>query len=173
MNDSPVIVGKITGVYGVKGWVKVFSYTQPRLNILTYDPWLLKQGGSWQPLNLLQGREQGKTIVAQIEGIDDRNQAEALTGVQVAIKPSQLVDLEDDGFYWRDLEGLKVVNEEGKLLGQVSHLIETGANDVMIVKILEGKNRRETMIPYIMQQVIKRVDLDNQVIEVDWDDEYL
>ncbi len=185
MKDSPVIIGEITGVFGVKGWVKVFSHTEPRLNIVKYNPWLIKQGKDWQSVKLLSGRKQGKTIVAQIEGITDCDQAQALKGVKIAIEPSQLKPLNKDEFYWRDLEGLTVINLAGETLGKVSHLIETGANDVMVVKsqsaklpkaaddAASGKKNKEMMIPYLPDNVIKNVDLNESIIEVDWDDEYL
>ena len=175
MKDSPVIIGEITGVFGVKGWVKVFSHTEPRLNIVKYNPWLIKQGSEWNSVKLINGRKQGKTIVAQLEHVNDRNDAHALIGTKIAIEPSQLKKLDENEFYWRDLEGLTVVNVQGEELGVVSHLVETGANDVIVVKCpkVPGEKVKEIMIPYIPEQVIVKVDLDANQIEVDWDDEYL
>lgn len=174
-NESPVIVGEITGVFGVKGWVKVFSHTEPRLNIVKYNPWLLKQGKDWQSQVISQGKAQGKTIVAQLEGVDSREKAHALIGTKIAILPNQLASLPENEYYWRELEGLSVVNLLGAEIGIVSHLIETGANDVMVVKLPKqaGQKAKEMMIPYIPDQVIKRIDLDEKVIEVEWDDDYL
>ncbi|WP_196137445.1 ribosome maturation factor RimM [Aliikangiella sp. G2MR2-5] len=175
MSDSPVIIGEITGVFGVKGWVKVFSHTEPRINIVKYNPWLIKQGKDWKVLKLISGRNQGKTIVAQIDGINDREQAHALIGCKIAINPDQLEKLGENEFYWRDLEGLDVVDLEGNELGRVSHLIETGANDVLVVKkkVEKGQKKQEMMIPYIPDDVIRKIDLDAGIITVDWDDEYL
>lgn len=177
MSEAPIIIGEITGASGVKGWVKVFSHTEPRLNIVKYNPWLIKTGTSWKTVNLLNGRAQGKTIVAQIEGVNERDQACAMIGTKVAIKPSQLKKLGSKDFYWRDLEGLDVIDIQGQLLGQVSHLIETGANDVMVVTLpaekAKGQKVKEMMIPYLMDSVIKKVDLEANLIEVDWNDEYL
>ncbi|MCW8877626.1 MAG: ribosome maturation factor RimM [Kangiellaceae bacterium] len=175
MSESPVIIGEITGVFGVKGWVKVFSHTEPRLNIVKYNPWLLKQGKEWKSVKLLNGRSQGKTIVAQLDGVDDREKANSMIGTKIAIEPSQLKTLGENDFYWRDLEGLEVINLQGDNIGKVSHLIETGANDVLVVKLpkVAGEKSKEMMIPYIPKQVIKKVDLDTNQIEVDWDDEYL
>lgn len=177
MNESPVIIGEITGVYGVKGWVKVFSHTEPRLNIVKYNPWLLSQGKEWKSVQLVNGRAQGKTIVAQIEGVNDREQAHAMIGTKIAIDPSQLKTLGAKDFYWRDLEGLNVIDTHGEMLGRVSHMIETGANDVMVVKLpkdkAQGQKIKEMMIPYLMDSVVKAVDLDANQITVDWDDDYL
>ncbi|TQV75512.1 ribosome maturation factor RimM [Aliikangiella marina] len=177
MKDSPVVIGEITGVYGVKGWVKVFSHTEPRINIVKYNPWFLKQGNEWKSVKLINGRSQGKTIVAQIDGVNDRNDAHAMIGTQIAIESSQLQKLGAKDFYWRDLEGLEVVDLNGDVLGRISHLIETGANDVMVVKLpaekAQGQKIKELMIPYLMDSVIKSVDLDANQMTVDWDDDYI
>jgi len=177
MSDSPVIIGEITGLSGVKGWVKVFSHTEPRLNIVKYDPWLISQKEDWKPVKVLNGRSQGKTIVVQIEGVTDRDQAQALIGYKVAIKTSQLKPLSANDYYWRDLEGLDVIDTKGQFLGKVSHLIETGANDVLVVTLppekVKDQKIKEMMIPYLMDKVVKRVDLETKQLEVDWDDEYI
>lgn len=177
MKDSPVIIGEITGVSGVKGWVKVFSHTEPRINVVKYNPWLLKQGDDWKSVKVLNGRSQGKTIVAQIEGVTDRDQAMSMIGTDIAIQASQLKALGNNDFYWRDLEGLEVLDLNGEIIGKVSHLIETGANDVMVVSLpaekAKGLKIKETMIPYLMDSVIKNIDLDANQIVVDWDDDYI
>ncbi len=176
MNDSPVIIGEITCIHGVQGWVKVFSHTEPRLNIVKYNPWYLKSQGEWKAVKILNGRTQGKTIVAQIDGVTSRESAHAMIGTEIAIQPSQLKRLAENEFYWRDLEGLEVIDLQGEILGKVSHLIETGANDVIVVKLaadkVVDKKNKEMMIPYIPDDVIKKVDLDAKTIEVDWDNEY-
>jgi len=182
--SSNVIVGEITGVSGVKGWVKVFSHTEPRINIVKYNPWLIashKEAASkeinWKAVKVLNGRSQGKTIVAQIEGVIDRDQAHSMIGTQIAIKSEQLKVLSNNDYYWRDLEGLDVINIKGERLGRVSHLIETGANDVLVVKLTpelaKEQKIKEMMIPYLMGDVVKKVDLEANQLEVDWDDEYI
>lgn len=177
MNDSPVVIGEITGVYGVKGWVKVFSHTEPRLNIVKYNPWLLSQGKEWKTTQLINGRAQGKTIVAQLEGVNDREQAHAMIGTKIAINAAQLKTLGAKDYYWRDLEGLEVIDTSGEVLGKISHMIETGANDVMVVKLpkhkAQGQKIKEMMIPYLMDSVVKAVDLEANQMIVDWDDDYL
>lgn len=177
MKDSPVIIGEITGVSGVKGWVKVFSHTEPRINIVKYNPWLLKQGNDWKSVKVVNGRSQGKTIVAQLEGVTDRDQAMSMIGTDIAIQASQLKSLGNKDFYWRDLEGLEVLDLQGQVLGKISHLIETGANDVMVVSLpaekAKGQKIKEMMIPYLMDSVVKNVDLEANQIIVDWDDSYI
>lgn len=162
-----IVLGQINGLHGVKGWVKVFSHTEPRENILTYKTWYLKRGDAWQPWEIVAGRRQGKTVVAQLQGIDDRDKAAALLGTEIAIKRDQLPPTEADEYYWTDLEGLTVRNLEGEELGTVSHLFATGANDVMVVQ-----GERERMIPFIQGDYIKSVDLETGIIEVDWDSEF-
>ena len=164
--DREILLGEISGVFGVRGWVKVYSHTQPRENILTYSPWRLRHRGETREVRLLASRRQGKTVVAQLEGVETREQAEALRGAEILVRRSQLPPLREGEYYWNDLIGLDVRDVEGRTLGGVVRLMETGANDVLI---LAGPEGREILIPWIRDQVIRRVDLDAGVIEVDWD----
>lgn len=164
--DTPIVVGRIAGLFGVRGWVKVFSHTQPLDNILRYSPWLVLRDGQWLPMKPLAGRIHGKGIVAHIEGCDDRDVAAALVGCDIAIVRSQLPRAEAGEIYWADLIGLKVVTLEGVELGVVDHLLETGANDVVVVR-----GERERLLPYV-EQVIREVDLDGGLLRVDWDPEF-
>lgn len=166
---EPLVVGKLNGAYGIKGWVKVYSYTSPKENILNYKPWYLKLDGQWQEIAVLNGREQGKTIVAQLEGCDDRNLAETYHGIEVAIAQSQLPKLGKGEFYWRDLIGLSVVNQAGEQLGQIKKLMETGANDVLVVKQPQGG---ELLIPYVPDYSVINVDLAAGEMLVDWESDY-
>jgi len=162
-----VVLGRINGLYGVQGWVKVFSHTEPRENILAYKTWYLKQGADWQPCKLLAGRRQGKTIVAHLQGVADRDQAAALIDTEIAVRRDQLPPPQAGEYYWTDLEGLGVRNLEGVDLGTVSHLFSTGANDVMVVK-----GERERMIPFVQGDYVQAVDLQAGEITVDWDSEF-
>lgn len=164
--DKRVVVGRIAGLFGVRGWVKVFSHTQPLDNILCYTPWLLLRNGQWTPVKPLAGRIHGKGIVAQLEGCDDRDAAAALVGCDIAIERSQMPPAEADEVYWADLIGLKVVTLDGVELGVVDHLLETGANDVVVVH-----GERERLLPYVAQ-VIREVDLDGGLLRVDWDPDF-
>ncbi|NVJ67393.1 MAG: ribosome maturation factor RimM [Gammaproteobacteria bacterium] len=167
---KPLVVGKVNGAYGIKGWVKVYSYTDPKENILSYNPWYMKVKGQWQPLEITNGREQGKTVVAHIKGCDDRNLAESYHGNELAIDESQLPQLEGDDYYWRDLVGLSVVNLQGEDFGQVKKLMETGANDVLVVKA-DGKE--EILIPFVLEHSVIKVDLAAKLITVDWQADYI
>ena len=171
MTTSPddadwVILGRIEGIFGVAGMVKVFSYTEYRPDILEFPTWWLGQPGNWRPYKVMEGREQAKTLVAQLEGVDDREQARALLGQSIAVPREQLPPLEADTYYWSELVGLQVLNPGGELLGILDHLFETGANDVMVVRAPAGG---EILIPYT---AVLAVDLAQQQIRVDWQADY-
>jgi len=167
--DENIIVGKISGVYGIKGWVKVYSYTDPREEISQYSPWYFKQNGIWKAVKIEACKPQAKTVIAKIDGCDDRDAAMLFSGTEVSIKPEQLSPLGEGKFYWRDLIGLRVRNQQDFDFGTVKSLMETGANDVLVVKSGEGK---ETLIPWTMDQAILQVNLEDGLILVDWDSDF-
>jgi len=165
-----IILGHLAGAYGVKGWVRVYSETSPIDNILRYSPWYLESrqdSGQWHSVKLIAGRRQGKGIVAQIQGCDDRDRAAEMRGIRIAVHAEQLPDLGSDEYYWRDLIGLEVVNQQGIRLGRVDSLMETGSNDVLVV---EGD--RERLIPYLPGSVVIEVDTDQKRLLVDWDEDF-
>ncbi len=168
-NAEFITLGKISGVFGVKGWVKVYSHTEPREGIVNYSPWYIKQRDDWTPIKLKNGKKQAKTVIAQLENINDRNQAETLIGLEIAVKPEQLPSLPEGEYYWADLENLQVNTIEGVEIGQVDYVFATGANDVLMVKKQDGT---ECLIPFIMDDVIKSVDLTTSLIIVDWDPDF-
>ncbi|WP_457674965.1 ribosome maturation factor RimM [Thiolapillus sp.] len=166
--DRLVTLGRISGLHGVQGWLKVYSDTRPRENILNYSPWYLRRGREWEEVSLQHGRRQGKLVLAKLEGCNDRETARELMGATIAVRRAQLQEgLAEDEFYWTDLEGLRVVTLEGVELGRVDHLMETGANDVLVVR-----GERERLLPWIWKQVIRDVDLEQGCITVDWDPEF-
>jgi 16S rRNA processing protein RimM len=164
---GPVIVGRVSGVYGVLGWLRIFSYTEPRENIVGYDPWLIRSDGQWRTVRVEDGRAQGKGVVVKLVGCDDRDAAVRLLGADIAISRDQLGELAPGEFFWADLEGLRVVTCAGVDLGVVDHLFATGANDVVVVR-----GDRERLIPFIQGAVIRRIDLQDGVMEVDWDPDF-
>jgi len=170
--NEKLIVGKISGVYGVKGWVKVHSDTDPREGIAEYNPWYIKQGrhgnGDWREIRVEACRRHAKTVIAKLAGVDDRDTAMQLGAALIAIRPDQLPALGVDEYYWRDLIGLRVVNSEGVELGTVRRLLETGANDVLVVSSGEP-GAREHLLPWTPGRAILEVDLDHGVMRVDWD----
>lgn len=171
-----IVVGKVTTAYGLKGWVKIHSFTEPDTNVLAYQPLYIGDGAQWRPALIEQGKAQGRGLVVKFEGCNDRNQAELLAGQQLAIGANQLPPLEEGEVYWRQLEGLLVysLTEAGEvLLGRVDGLIETGANDVIVVKpVNESIDQRERLVPFVRDDVIVAIDLDGGTLRVNWDPEF-
>ena len=161
-----VPLGFVSGVHGVKGWIKVHSWTSPREAILTYQPWRL--GKEQNPVEIKGGRQQGKSIVALLPDIEDCEQARALVGLEIGILRDQLPEPEGETFYWSDLEGLRVESTEGVDFGHIVKMMETGAHDVMVVK-----GDRERLIPFVPGQFVISVDLDAGRLVVDWEADYL
>lgn len=164
--NEPVILAKITGHYGVKGWLKIFSYTDPQTAILNYQKFLIYKHGYWENILISEAKKHGKKIIVKIEGIDDREIAEDFIGLKIGIFREKLPTLEGDQYYWADLEGLKVIDSAGKLLGKVSYILKTGANDVLVVQ--EENAEKEILIPFVFGNVILDVNLSESEIKVDW-----
>lgn len=163
-------LGRVTSVFGIKGAVKVYSYTQPVENIFKYPRWLLKLNGQYQSFELVSGRRQGKVLVAQLRECQTREAAQALAGAEILLAKDKLPALENDEYYWHQLEGLHVFTTEGHCLGQVDYLIETGANDVLVIKPTAASfDQRERLLPWLPDQVILEVDLLKNRLLVDWD----
>ena len=169
LKDDKVILGQINGIYGVQGWVKVFSHTAPRQNILNYSPWLVKVNQTWRSFELKDGRTQqgGKLVIAQLAGISDREMARTFIGCDIAILPEQLPET-DSGYYWMQLMGCQVLLTDGRLLGKVTELIETGAHDVLRVQKPDEPELGSILIPFVMDQFILNVDVKAKTIQVDW-----
>lgn len=163
--DKYIVVGKIGSSFGVNGWVKVHTYTEFDANILEYSPWYLNTPEQpEEPIIIEDGRTHGNGIIVKFSGIDTPEAVRLLTGKLIHIKRSQLPNLDAEEYYWSDLEGLTVINQDGTTLGKVSYLIETGANDVLVVK-----GQTEIAIPYLPGSVILRVDLEKREIHVNWE----
>ena len=167
MSGTPgrqVTLGRVSGLMGVKGWIKVHSYTEPREGIVGFARWILRDSGGERTVDVQAGRRQGRTVVAKLRGIDDREQARALIGAAIAVARADLPACAPGEYYWTDLEGLAVRTLADEALGQVQWLFTTGAHDVMVVA-----GERERMIPFVQDKVVREVDLERGVITVDWD----
>jgi 16S rRNA processing protein RimM len=158
-----VTLGKITGIWGVHGWVRIYSYTRKKQDIFSFNPWYLLRGDSYDQIHVLQGRTQGSRMVARLEGYTEREQARSLIDTTIAVPMDVLPELNHEEYYWIQLQGLRVVTVNDEDLGTVDFLMETGANDVMVVR-----GDRERLIPYI-PDVIRQVSLGEGLIRVDWD----
>ena len=172
-DDAHVVLGKLTSPHGIKGWLKVYSYTSPMDSILQYPEWWVRQGETLTKMAIVQGRRQGKGLVVQLKGIDDRTAAEALAQTDILMPKEALPTLASDEYYWHELEGLTVFTLSGERLGQVSYLFETGANDVMVVR---GDNdaidKRERLLPFLPDDVIVEISPENGRMVVNWDPEF-
>lgn len=169
VDPKPVTLGRISGLYGVRGWIRVFSYTEPRDALLNYKKWLVDLRGKWRPVGLAEGRQQGKSVVARLDGVDDRDAAAGYVGADIAVDRECLPQAAEGEYYWADLEGLKVRHCDGRVLGYVDRLLATGAHDVMVVRSNGFEENREVLIPFVLEKVILGVDLGGKVIDVDWE----
>ena len=164
-NDGQlVIIGQISGIHGIRGGLKLFSYTDPRDRIFSYTPWWLKLDTGWSEYKPVQGRPAGKALTVFLEGIDDRDAARLLLGSEIAVAREKFPALSKGEYYWCDLVNLEVLDTRGVKLGILKELQETGANDVMVV---EGNG--QLLIPWVIDEIVKQVDLQSGMIIVDWD----
>lgn len=167
MSGQPVVIGTILGPFGVRGWIKVQSHTDPPENILRYSPWFIAEQSGVGERRVLDGRRHGNVVVARVEGVTDRDQAALLQRAEISVPRYRFPPLKRGQYYWADLIGLEVRTTEGMVLGSVANMMETGANDVM-----EVRGERERLIPFVIGQCVKEVRLDDGVIIVDWDPEF-
>ena len=163
-----VVMGRVLGPRGIKGWVKIKTFTEFPDSLADFDTWWLRpagqsgRGGEWHPRTVEASELVHLGFSAKLHGCEDRNAAELLHGMEVAL-PRSALPMEDGAIYWVDLIGLDVMNESGELLGTVDGLMETGANDVLVVK----QDGKEQLIPYT-ERVVLSVDLAAKRIVVDW-----
>jgi len=162
-----IVAGEIASAFGVRGWLKVRSYTDPPDNILGYSPWLLGDGSAQKEYKVVCGRRHGNSVVARLEGVDAREQALQLSGLSISVDRDRFEPAKPGEYYWADLIGLEVRTTSGVGLGAVTGLMETGANDVLVVR-----RERERLIPFVVGEFIKDVDLDAGVLIVDWDPDF-
>ena len=153
--EDLIVIGKIVSVHGVRGDVKIYSFTDPIDNLLEYRRWTLRRGDEVKQVELVKGRLQGKILVATLKGLTDREEARTYADFEICIPRSELPQLTGDDYYWYQLQGLTIINQVEQVLGRVDHLLETGANDVMVVKPFDGSlDDRERLLPYTDQCVL-------------------
>ena len=164
-SGNKILVGKISNPHGIKGWVKVISFTDPIENILSYKKWTISDNETEKTYCLEDSRIQGNKIVIKLEGVNNRDDADLLKNLQIEINRSDLPELEENSYYWEDLVDFNVIDIKGNPVGKVDSLFRTGSNDVLVI-INETKQR--LLVPFIMEEVIKYVDLDKELISIDW-----
>ena len=162
-----VVLGRVSGLFGLQGWVRVFSHTEPREGIARYHPVFLRRQGEWQPFEIEAGRAHGAGVVLKFVGHDDRDRAATLIQSDIAVRRTQLPPPGPGEYYWSDLEGLRVITLEGAELGAVDHLFATGANDVLVIK-----GERERLLPFVKGQVVVEINLEQRLLRVDWDPDF-
>jgi len=169
--DNAVVMGKLGSSYGIRGWLRVFSSTEHAESIFDYQPWFIKQGGQWRQIDVESWKRHNQELVIKVKGIDDRDVANTLTNCEIVVDGSKLPILGEDDYYWKDLMGCRVVTVQNYDLGTVTELMETGSNDVLVVRanLKDAFGAKERLVPFIEEQVIKKVDLAARIIEVDWD----
>jgi 16S rRNA processing protein RimM len=161
MPNDFVVIGQLGAAHGVRGWNKVNSFTQPKENIFQYTPWYLETKQGYEKASFTPNAD---GYLVKLADCDDRDIAQTHTGRHIAITRDMLPEAEDGEYYWSDLVGLTVITEKGETLGTVDHLIETGANDVMIVH-----GEEQHLIPFMMNEVVVSVDLNAKQIVVSWE----
>jgi len=172
MAQRRIVLGHVSGLFGVKGWIKVYSHTRPPENLLAFSEWSIGRQDSWRPFRVLDTRVQGKSLIARLADengtpLPDRDAAIPLLDLDIAIARDAMPDPESGEYYWFDLVGLGVINREGVALGEVKAMMETGANDVLVVQ-----GERERLIPFVVDTFVDDVDLESRQIRVDWDPEF-
>jgi 16S rRNA processing protein RimM len=162
-NDERIVtLGKIAGTFGVQGWVKVQSFTDPPENIFEYDTWRLHRAGAWVPVEIEDGRVTGKGVLAKLAGVDTPEDARLYVGIEIGVARGEMPQLAPGEFYWSDLEGLEARSANGEVLGRVDHFRATPGGDLVVVR-----GEREHWIPFVKDRIVK-VDLEAGYIVFDW-----
>ncbi|AWK14797.1 ribosome maturation factor RimM [Candidatus Fukatsuia symbiotica] len=171
VSTQPIVLGKVGSAYGIHGWLRVFSFTENANNIFDYQPWFVQQASQWRHLELESWKYHNRDLIIKAKGVDDREAASQLTNLEIIVDAPQLPPLSDGEYYWKDLIGCQVVTTSGYQLGKIVDMMETGSNDVMVVKanLKDAFGIKERLIPYLDEQVIKQVDIAAQRVEVDWE----
>lgn len=169
-----VVLGKFGAVYGINGWLKVNSYTDVPEGIFDYTPWQIQVQGNWRQMQISGKKRHGNGLIVKLADVADRDQAQLYVNADIAVERSALPQLAEGDFYWRDLMGMAVVNEAGYHLGEVVDMMETGSNDVLVVKANKSDafGKTERLLPFLTDSVIKEVNNAERRILVDWDPDF-
>jgi len=165
--DNPLAVGQLGSAHGIQGWIKIHSYTEPADNLFHYAPWFCQWQQHWYMLSCDNWRRQGKSYVGHLISCDDRNLAALYTNLDLYIPRTLLPEPDSNEYYWHDLQGLQVINQNGIKLGVIDHLFNSGASDIMVII-----GDKERLLPYVLEDIVVKVDLTNRCIHVIWDPEF-
>ncbi len=170
-----VVLGRLAAPFGVQGWFRLHAFGDDPLSWRVIERWRVSPDADapaerWTTLRLAGFKLQNTGPVVKFEGCDDRSAAEKLVGLYVAVPRHEMPDTDKDEYYWGDLIGLTVVNTSGECLGRIDRLLETGADDVLVVTDISGGTDKpvERLIPFV-SAVVKDVDRENAVVRVEWD----
>ncbi|PPI88474.1 ribosome maturation factor RimM [Candidatus Pantoea edessiphila] len=175
---EPIIIGKIGSVYGVLGWIKIYSFTERLENIFFYKPWFINHIGKWRKLEVINWKYNNKQIITKFKNINNRNIAYELTNQEIIVNSTQLPSLKDGEYYLKDLLNCKVINQNGFIIGIIIDFIDTKSNHVMVVKPEFTGNsefnkskftKKKLLIPFIEQRIIQMVDIYKKFIKINWD----
>ena len=164
MENNKVIIGRFGRTHGIRGWLKVISFTDPFDNIFHYKTWRVEHNGRWQTINIEDRKIHGNSLIVKMNECETPEQAREYTNDLIAINREELASLEEGEYYWTDLIGLRVVTVKGVNLGTIDSMLETGSNDVMVIK----DDEHEHLLPY-RNDIVKSVDLENKMMVVEWD----
>ncbi len=166
-DKSQIRVGRIGGAHGIRGWLKIMSYTRPKENIFTYSPWLIYVNDAWKEIEIEEHQQRGERLLVKMSGIECPEDARSYMNCDLAIKSEQLPTLNEGEYYWHDLIGLEVFNQDEINIGKISKVTETGANDVLVIS-KDSENKNNILIPLVMEIYVKQVDLIARTMHVDW-----
>lgn len=167
--DDMVVMGRFGRPVGLKGQIKLYTFTEDPELMINYQPWYMKNShDKWQEIDCLSVVQRDKFLLVSLRGILSKEEAQTLTHGEIAVDKKVLPQLPQGEYYWRDLIGLQVVNVEGCQFGEVTELMETGANDVLVVE----KDNHKRLIPFLLDDFILNIDIDKQTMTVDWDEDF-
>jgi 16S rRNA processing protein RimM len=169
--ENLVIMGRILAPYGVYGWLKVVPDTEMIDSLFHYDTWWIGKDSNWRKLDVVEAKIHNDVLVVKLQGIDDRDAAFACKGKQVAVPRDALPEAAENEYYWSDLIGLSVKNQQDIAFGEIIDVFETGANDVIVVSGKEVAESRERLIPFTAQTILD-VNIEAKTMLVDWDAEF-
>jgi 16S rRNA processing protein RimM len=164
--DRIVVLGRISGVFGVKGWVKIQSYTDPQDNLLDYPVWQLQQRGEWKPVRWAEGRPANRTLLGKFDNVSNPDEAQTLVGAEIGVWRSEMPPPAPGEYYWEDLAGLDAYSPTGQWLGKVDHFRETAVHPLMVIR-----GEAEHLVPLVKERLLA-VDLAAGRMTVDWDPDW-